>query len=369
MLPGDAASLVEGGVSLDLLWERLTGSDDGNISTSDYPGAAGDADGDSVGTGRRGEEDSFSKDYFSVEGLRIADSHEYVKSCIEHCVEGNKEKEDGIYGKVESLHSLEECSKVHSEAVKNLNIRYELQTDLMKEFKVSSVNNIFESNGQHLQSVAKISYNDKPLSYCERSMSQPRTHEFELLMSHTLADLEEVLPCSSRVFDCLSEHQQQPAKFFIIHEKCYLIDPPDDSNTQVSDWALRFAQSRTKFSWQQLKANSITIGSLPLTCGQAIYFCHAGCCVHPLVMTDLFLTPVSAKFNYLMKPLVTTYARGRRSRCQACSQSTATTICTANILAASEPCMLCDVCYHMLHYKSDCTLQYSDFRVYPTSGA
>ncbi len=64
MLPGDAASLVEGGVSLDLLWERLTGSDDGNISTSDYPGAAGDADGDSVGTGRRGEEDSFSKDYF-----------------------------------------------------------------------------------------------------------------------------------------------------------------------------------------------------------------------------------------------------------------------------------------------------------------
>ncbi len=65
MPPGDASSLVDGGVSLGLLWERLTGSDDGNISTtSAYPGAAGDAAGDSVGTGRRGEEDSFPKDYF-----------------------------------------------------------------------------------------------------------------------------------------------------------------------------------------------------------------------------------------------------------------------------------------------------------------
>ncbi len=91
--------------------------------------------------------------------------------------------------------------------------------------------------GHHLKSVVQISYNDKPLSYCERFISQPRTHEFELLMSHTLADLEEVLPCSSRVFDRLSEHQ--PLKFFIIDEKCYLVDPPDNSNTQVSDWALR----------------------------------------------------------------------------------------------------------------------------------
>ncbi len=64
MHTGDAASLVEGGVSLDLLWERLTGSDDGNISTSADPGAAGDAASDNIGTGRLGEEDSFSKDYF-----------------------------------------------------------------------------------------------------------------------------------------------------------------------------------------------------------------------------------------------------------------------------------------------------------------
>ncbi len=91
----------------------------------------------------------------------------------------------------------------------------------------------------HLQSVVQISYNDKPLSYCARSMPQPRTHEFGLLMSHTLADLEEVLPCSSRVFDCLLEHQQQPVKFFIIDDKCYLVDPPDNSNIQVSDLALR----------------------------------------------------------------------------------------------------------------------------------
>ncbi len=61
MHPRDAASLVEGGALLDLLWERLTGSDAGVIFTSAGPG---DADGDTVDTGRRGEEDSFSKDYF-----------------------------------------------------------------------------------------------------------------------------------------------------------------------------------------------------------------------------------------------------------------------------------------------------------------
>ncbi len=72
-------------------------------------------------------------------------------------------------------------------------------------------------------------------------MPQPRTHEFEVLMSHTLADLEEVIPCSSRIFDCLLEHQQrqQPVKFFIIGDKCYLVDPPDDSSVQISDLALR----------------------------------------------------------------------------------------------------------------------------------
>ncbi len=64
MTPGASALLVEGGALLDLLWEQLTGSDDGDIFTSADPGAAGNADGDSVGSGRRGEEDSFPKDYF-----------------------------------------------------------------------------------------------------------------------------------------------------------------------------------------------------------------------------------------------------------------------------------------------------------------
>ncbi len=91
----------------------------------------------------------------SVEELIIASPHEYVKSCIEHCLQENRgnevslacvqiflsmheidllvhaDKKDfcylhlhqGIYGKIEGLRSLEECSKVHTKAVKNLNIR------------------------------------------------------------------------------------------------------------------------------------------------------------------------------------------------------------------------------------------------------
>ncbi len=66
MIPGASALLVERGALLNLLWERLTDSDsdDGDIFTSTDPGAAGNADGDNVGSGRRGEEDSFPTEYF-----------------------------------------------------------------------------------------------------------------------------------------------------------------------------------------------------------------------------------------------------------------------------------------------------------------
>jgi hypothetical protein len=114
-----------------------------------------------------------------------------------------------------------------------------------------------------------------------------------------------------------------------------------------------------------LPMSAVQLKSLRFRAGVRYLYAHMNqCCEHYMYFSDIrvFHPIVDTPHTY---PRLTYMAKFDRRKCEVCFLWSAQYITYGDRLALNNPTHFCQHCYHMLHYRTDGTLLYDDFNVFP----
>ena len=218
--------------------------------------------------------------------------------------------------------------------------------------------------------------------------------EFDLLGTQTLADLQSSVYC----VQSLLETSEAENSFFFIEGKFYvepfthamypvalvsalrwldenadsrmLLPPKRRKSTRLMGSHLTFGEyfkirpsTRSKRIFLQ---NEIKVQDIPMNVGTRYLYCHKSGCEHFLYLVGIrSYNKINDLPHRSAYPRLTQQAKMKRRKCGVCEIWSAEFVVYYDRLAAVSPMFYCRHCHHMMHYRSDNSLLYDDFLVFP----
>lgn len=110
----------------------------------------------------------------------------------------------------------------------------------------------------------------------------------------------------------------------------------------------------------------VPVKDIAMNVGARYLYCHLAGCEHFLYLAGV-RSHNKLKDSRLTSdyPRLSQQAKMKRRRCGVCEVWSAEFVVYYDRLAATNPMFYCRHCLHMLHYRSDNTILYDDFLVYP----
>ncbi len=225
------------------------------------------------------------------------------------------------------------------------------------------------------------------LSICDHQLQRQQC--IDILGTQTLAQLKDIIYCVNDVVT--TDNPRNDESFFFINEIFYidtrpnaLSNPHNEVRTRVNNlrtWLLNNKQNNDVSSggydpndplYPIVSMENTRIDTLNLSCYSNYLYKHEGICEHVLLVSDVrYNHPVVDVANQRASSCVATYPCTRfrkiykKRKCCVCESYSASKIVFGDRLAPTSPVYYCETCYYNLHYDTNETILYDDFRVFP----
>ncbi|XP_046481213.1 snRNA-activating protein complex subunit 3 isoform X1 [Neodiprion pinetum] len=201
------------------------------------------------------------------------------------------------------------------------------------------------------------------------------THIVAILGSQTLAELRDIISCTSdlSIAKEVSANpdagaRQPQAKevyksgFFYI-ESTFYNDFRDPSNMDNSEVIREWAKKRNLGPFKTASMESVTINSLSVKFGYPWVYQHQGTCEHLLVFSDARLIGPSDNLTISSYPRIHRMRASSTKYCMVCGVFAASWITTHNDRLPHDPCYFCTTCFHSFNYIDGKKIE--NFLAYP----
>mmetsp|Transcript_4672 Transcript_4672/g.29485 ORF Transcript_4672/g.29485 Transcript_4672/m.29485 type:complete len:332 (+) Transcript_4672:2781-3776(+) len=199
----------------------------------------------------------------------------------------------------------------------------------------------------------------------EQGKGRRRMQTFLVLGSQTLRQLCEKIACPTEQLASVGGVETHGSSFLYMERTFYTHVNHDDA-LDYSE-AIRRHASKWNANFQVKDMADTRFEDLALRVGKGVryVYMHHGACEHLLHIEDMRLMHPSDTQNPMEYPLLVQNTKRKWKRCEVCEQRAAEWIVHRDALAPTNPCVLCDECYRLLHYTKDGVLIQGGFEVYP----
>lgn len=199
----------------------------------------------------------------------------------------------------------------------------------------------------------------------EQGKGRRRMQTFLVLGSQTLLELCEKIACPTEQLASVGGVETGGSSFLYIERTFYThaakegaLDYSDAIRKHASKWNAEFdVKDMAETRFQDL---ALRVGR-----GVRYVYMHHGACEHLVHIEDMRLMHPSETLNPLEYPLLVQSVKRKWKQCEVCEQRASEWIVHRDELAPTNPCVLCDECYRLLHYTKDGVLIRGGFEVYP----
>ena len=199
----------------------------------------------------------------------------------------------------------------------------------------------------------------------EQGKGRRRMQTFLVLGSQTLRQLCEKIACPTEQLAAVGGVETHGSSFLYM-ERTFYTHVNRDETLDYSE-AIRQHASKWNANFQVEDMADTRFEDLALRVGKGVryVYMHHGACEHLVHIEDMRLMHPNDSQDPMEYPLLVQSTKRKWKRCEVCEQRAAEWIVHRDALAPTNPCVLCDECYRLLHYTKDGVLIQGGFEVYP----